>query len=220
MKNKGSRPGGFTLFKWSLFWLPVLLTTVWVSGCAHTHVATINAVDPDVLDGNRPEANVLEHPGIWESRKHKETWYLWDRPGGLNILIKDKDGDTGNFGFDVIVTDKGGELMFMVPDLLSFMELSIPWFEFSVENQTVIHPVVETYHLEKRGQNMVLSELRPGWIKKMAKKEPDKIQFIEIEDTVLVTSPPADLVEVLESQEDFHAAFREFRVLEYIGELP
>ena len=206
--------------KYRIALLCVLLVCVLMTGCAHTYVSTLNA--PDTRDVKKELVGPIteKYSGVWENRKNNEKWYLWTRGKIiLNVLLEDMNGNTGDFVCLIVETDSRGDLMFMEFNLDTFLELSVAAFEFSGD-QAVVQPVTTIYNIDRAGKQVVLSELRPGWVRRRAREEPEKIQFLEVEDTVLITSEPMDLVHLLRAEDDLGIAFRKFRVLEYVGELP
>lgn len=203
---------------WGAASLGVLLLGAWLSGCAHTYVVNLNAADPGDFDENRTVQPAEKYTGIWRSEKHEETWYILEKNGGRNVIVEDLEGNTGDF-LGSIVASGVGELLFMGPNIETFVDYSMPVLNFA-DDQPVVQPVFRMHGIERVGPKVVLSELRPAWIRKMARNRPEDLRFLEAEDTLLITTEPKTLIQLLERENSPGTAFRIFRVLEYVGGMP
>jgi hypothetical protein len=205
----------------------LLFSTLW--GCAHTYVSLLGGWTSyeDTWDLSRAS----QYTGIWKNTQKEEIWYLYDdglENGFMTAIIQDEDGNTGDFICRIISCCNGNEvaLITALTDSFidraltdSFIDRALTFLYFS-DDQPTVQPVFTIYHIDRKNNELMLLELRPAWVRKMAKNTPGKIRFLEVEDTLLITSEPADLIQLLESQDDLHTAFRKFRVLKYAGQVP
>jgi hypothetical protein len=210
--------GSYSIKMASGFMLALIMSGI-LSGCGHLYVASLHIPEPAVVETVSPRIQALV--GTWTTQTHGETWYWFkgeEEDGYLFLIIEDKDGGTGVFQ-SVFVKVAEEELVFLEPSVFLFPGQSLAFLDFA-EDHPVVQPIFTIYRFERSGRQVILSELRPGWLKNIVKGETVGIRFVEVDNCVLITSGPEEFLSFLEGQPDLPAAFRKFRVLNYNGKLP